>query len=191
MTHELLKSRGNKPRTGKVIVCICGKEFYVRPAAIRANNYCSKACFAEGLKSAILKNCTVCAKEYRVHKSQEKHRGESRYCSRKCLGINQSARQMGENNPSWKGGISTEHHRIRQSKKFKDWRVAVFTRDNYTCQHCGVHGGYLEPDHIKPFAYFPELRFELSNGRTLCKPCHKETDTYGVKAKRLYAKHKN
>lgn len=178
-------------RTGVTKVCNCGKEFYVKPAEIRANNYCSRRCSADALMTARIKTCSICSKEYRVYISQEYYRGESKYCSHKCRGVQQSINQLGANNPGWRGGISTEHHRIRQSKKFKDWRVAVFERDNYTCQHCGVRGGYLEPDHIKPFAYFPELRFELSNGRTLCKPCHKETDTYGVKAKRLYAKHKN
>ena len=39
--------------------------------------------------------------------------------------------------------------------------------------YCGQVGGYLEADHIKPFSLYPELRFELSNGRTYCKPCHK------------------
>lgn len=99
-----------------------------------------------------------------------------------------SLTQVGLKNPSWKNGVSKENHRIRQSKAFKEWRAAVFERDNYTCTECGIRGGYLEPDHIKPFAYFKELRFDLNNGRTLCKPCHKKTDTYGNKAKELYGK---
>jgi 5-methylcytosine-specific restriction endonuclease McrA len=57
-------------------------------------------------------------------------------------------------------------------------RVKIFERDNYICQLCFKRGGKLQADHIKPFAFFPKLRFILSNGRTLCINCHKTTDTY-------------
>lgn len=89
--------------------------------------------------------------------------------------------KRGENSHSWKGGISKENHRIRQSFEYKEWRKAVFVRDDYTCCFCGRRGVYLEADHIKPFAYFRELRFDVSNGRTLCKPCHLKTNTYGAR----------
>lgn len=90
----------------------------------------------------------------------------------------------GENNMNWKGGITPIYKKIRESFEYEEWRKVVFERDNYTCQHCKQVGGYLEADHIKPFAYFPELRFEIKNGRTLCKPCHKRTDTYMGRARR-------
>jgi hypothetical protein len=76
----------------------------------------------------------------------------------------------------WKGGITPINMQIRNSPESKLWRTAVFTRDNYTCIWCGRRGVTLHADHIKPFALFPELRFELSNGRTLCAPCHRKTD---------------
>jgi len=60
------------------------------------------------------------------------------------------------------------------SFEYKLWRTAVFERDKYTCVWCG-HKGYVEADHIKPFALFPELRFAIDNGRTLCRPCHVTT----------------
>lgn len=49
------------------------------------------------------------------------------------------------------------------------------TSNSYTCCFCGKRGGDLEADHIKPWAYFPELRYDLGNGRTLCVLCHRST----------------
>lgn len=79
---------------------------------------------------------------------------------------------MREKNVNWRGGITPINKKIRESIEYEEWRKSVFERDNYTCLGCFQIGGYLQADHIKPFAYFPELRFELSNGRTLCKDCH-------------------
>jgi len=94
----------------------------------------------------------------------------------------------GKNNPLWKGGITPVNIAIRTSLEYKIWRRGVFERDNYTCVWCGMKGnqtgGYLEADHIKPFAYYPELRFALDNGRTLCTKCHRSTDTWGAGIKR-------
>lgn len=84
----------------------------------------------------------------------------------------------GSKHPNWKGGKTTEKARIRYSPEYKNWRKAVFNRDDYTCQDCGIRGTELQAHHIKSFAYFPELRFEISNGATLCVSCHKKTPNY-------------
>lgn len=87
--------------------------------------------------------------------------------------------ENGEKHPNWKGGISPENKVIRRSNEFKEWRLKVFERDKYTCQVCKIKGNELHPHHIKPFCDYPELRFDVSNGQTLCKDCHKKTDTWG------------
>ncbi|HEX9061347.1 MAG TPA: HNH endonuclease [Clostridia bacterium] len=86
-------------------------------------------------------------------------------------------------------GLTSQHERIRKSKDYILWRTAVFIRDEYTCQSCGVKNKnglgktiVLQVDHIKPFSLYPELRLAIDNGRTLCEGCHKKTDTFGVKA---------
>lgn len=101
-----------------------------------------------------------------------------------------SVRYKGENGPGWKGGITPINKIIRASSEYKLWRNAVFTRDKFTCIWCGTRfikgitgDVILNADHIKLFALFPELRFAIDNGRTLCLPCHKTTDTY---AGRIY-----
>ena len=92
---------------------------------------------------------------------------------------------FGDKNHAWKGGITPINKKIRDSIEYKLWRTAVFKRDNYTCVWCGDNtGGNLNADHIKPFAYYPELRFVIDNGRTLCVKCHKTTYNYLWKGKK-------
>lgn len=100
-----------------------------------------------------------------------------------------SEAKRGDKTHLWKGGITPINKIIRTSLEYRLWREAVFKRDNWTCVWCGVRGGALNADHVKPFAFFPKLRFELSNGRTLCVLCHKTTDTYASKIsyKKIYA----
>lgn len=61
----------------------------------------------------------------------------------------------------------------RNSSRYRNWRKKVFERDNFTCQHCGQRGGELNAHHVKPFAKYKKLRFEVDNGLTLCVSCHR------------------
>jgi hypothetical protein len=93
----------------------------------------------------------------------------------------------GKNAPNWQGGKTKLSKQIKNSLEYKNWRRAVFERDNYTCVICGARNGNgkkieLNADHIKPFCNYPELRFVLDNGRTLCRSCHLKTETFGNKA---------
>ncbi|MCK9355133.1 MAG: NUMOD3 domain-containing DNA-binding protein [Gallionella sp.] len=90
--------------------------------------------------------------------------------------------RRGSLSPKWKGGLTAKHLIVRGSLEYRLWREAVFKRDSYTCIKCGDNrGGNLEADHIKPFSLYPELRFAIDNGRTLCHSCHQQTDTYGYR----------
>ena len=62
---------------------------------------------------------------------------------------------------------------IRNSEDYKRWRTAVFENDNWTCQDCGARGVYLNAHHLFPWRDFPEVRYEVWNGETLCVECHK------------------
>lgn len=92
-----------------------------------------------------------------------------------------SVAQSGEKHWNWRGGISPENHLLRKGLKYKIWREKVFERDNFTCYECGARNGkgkniYLEADHILPFAHsgYKSYRFEVWNGRTLCRECHRK-----------------
>ena len=88
--------------------------------------------------------------------------------------------KSGENHPRWiKDRTSVmEKHRLRGTYEWKEWRSKVFERDLYTCQICNKSGCYLEAHHIKSFSEYPKLRFEISNGITLCQDCHIKIDKF-------------
>ena len=93
--------------------------------------------------------------------------------------------RSGKNNPMWRGGITSKNEVFRKSMEYRLWRESVFIRDDYTCQICNNRGGEIHADHIKPFAYYPELRLSIDNGRTLCVACHRNTETYSNRFKKL------
>lgn len=91
--------------------------------------------------------------------------------------------KRGPNSYNWKGGTyETERKAFEHKIEYKQWRLDVFKRDDYTCQNCKKRGGKLNADHIKSYILYPDLRLDLNNGRTLCIPCHKKTETYGYKS---------
>jgi hypothetical protein len=79
---------------------------------------------------------------------------------------------MGENHFNWRGGISKNVHSIDEPQ-YKFWRKSVFERDNYKCkvnnQDCC---SYVEAHHILPWRDYPELRYNINNGITLCRAHH-------------------
>lgn len=81
--------------------------------------------------------------------------------------------QRGEKHPRYKG-TRGERQVAMGRYQYSQWRKAIFERDNYTCQQCGKCGGRLNAHHIKEWKNFPELRYALENGITLCATCHKK-----------------
>lgn len=132
------------------------------------------------------KFCLVCSTKIIPRRYASKISIPKKFCSRGCFHKSR-IEAKGKLAPNYKDGRCNERLLIRASLEMRNWRKSVFHRDNYTCQECGDDkGGNLQADHIKPFALFPELRFEISNGRTLCKNCHKVTPTYGFS--KMYVK---
>lgn len=139
------------------------KENMVPPA--RKGIKLSKPIWNKGLRyGGVITTCPECEEAFRIQEYRILKATQPLYCSKPCRS---------------KNCVTPENKRIRRSKEFANWRKAVFERDDYTCQFCGARGTELHPDHIKQFAYYPELRFDLDNGRTLCAPCHRATPTWG------------
>jgi len=82
--------------------------------------------------------------------------------------------RSGENNNRWNPNLTDDdRERERNCPENREWIKAVFKIDDHTCQKCLVRGGELVAHHILPWALFPELRFDVENGITLCRSCHK------------------
>lgn len=96
-----------------------------------------------------------------------------------------------EKHHNWNGGASRGYKQgYRKNLLYRQWRTFVFERDNYTCQECGKRGGvYITAHHIKSWAKYPEFRYDVDNGTTLCEECHKLTDNYagrGIKKEKIF-----
>jgi len=140
----------------------CGKKYQRRPSY--PSRYCSHKCSTDAnMRPPQL--CETCGREYRV-----KYR-KQRFCSHKCY-AKWLVTQTGDKAGGWKDGSTKEHKLERNRIFYRQWRDAVFARDSWVCQDCGKHGDYLHAHHVFPFAEFPEHRFDIWNGTTLCLPCH-------------------
>lgn len=156
--------------------CSCGNKFYETQSRIDSGRgkYCSRDCGYKyrvrpsGLKYKIVKENKAWFKEDVIPPTAWKP-GET----------------ANKNNPNWKGGITgpispSKLEKQRLSSKVKKWKRQVIKRDGRICSMCKSTDN-IEVDHIKPWSTYPELRFDLSNGRVLCNNCHRQTDSYGVR----------
>lgn len=129
--------------------------------------------------------CVVCKKDFKPLVSKNK------YCSRPCywsisnkcrIGSKRSMEtrmklskgKQKELNPNWRGGVSSIRLKLIDSMNYKQWRAAVFERDDYTCRKCNRRGGKLNADHIVPYFKDQNKIYDLDNGQTLCVECHTE-----------------
>lgn len=161
------------------------------PALYKNRNYCCQKCWFHR-NPQLSKLCAYCKDEFFKPRRMPISRwNEQNCCSQSCAGSMKDNSHLkkwhkkGSESLMWKGGLTSEKNNIYNSKEYKQWRELVFKRDRWTCQICNKNKIPIEADHIKPFAIFPELRFDISNGRTLCESCHRETETYAIPFNRL------
>lgn len=207
--NKMHKEKNPNWRGGKDITClICKKLFWVKPSHINKRKCCSTECSAQLCKNTgrmagsnnpaygspiIELKCNKCSKLFTILKRKSSNR---KVCSKKCAAsIARENRNMfgssnpnfgngdkikRERNPNWKNGQTYKIKLIRKSSDYKKLIKMVKFRDGFQCIQCGACDS-LEVDHIKPIAKNIELALDINNCRTLCKPCHIKTDTYGNK----------
>jgi len=159
----------------------------------KVNRFCSLECWynfrcpTRRLLKSEAKRCEMCNHTLSKKRNRSlKEFNKQRFCSNVCR-VSWKKTEVYSNSLSeaitkWyrKNGISGPIDQSdRYTSKYKFWRRVVLERDKHSCQECYDCESPLHVDHIKPFALFRHLRFDPSNGRTLCVSCHKNTKTYG------------
>ena len=178
------KGRKLNPDVEKICQNIkCSKPFIVPYNRINTAKYCSRKCLCtcngimvgklgllKGIKRAFIKH------PWNI-KISEKRRGKP------------SLKIRGENNWNWKGGISSLNNKISSCINSMEWTRDVYKRDDWTCVKCDKRGGDLCAHHIRPFSVIIKQNniksledadkcdelWDINNGQTLCKNCHKKT----------------
>jgi 5-methylcytosine-specific restriction endonuclease McrA len=113
-----------------------------------------------------VKRCQLCGKEFTQRPTEAiSSFWKRKFCSHACGWIGQKY-NSGPDHPNWTGG-----KRLRDSRH-ATWAQKVLIRDNATCQKCGAVGVQMHAHHIKPFIDNEALRYDISNGLTLCTKCH-------------------
>lgn len=170
--HPLLKSKGNKPRTGKVKYCEqCGKEVYRSPSEV-SKKYCSFKCYnsvvQENKKTRKL-TCKMCKKEFTVYPSEadrsKYNRTNRKFCSTKC-------------DKEYKKRQSAKPEARSKKRQMRSGRMRsldnlfskiIRTRDG-KCLYCGTTEN-LQCSHVLPRTYL-SVRWNLDNAITLCYKHH-------------------
>ncbi len=154
-------------------ICECQKEVIVRGDRLRSGKTRSCGCLRDDTTQKLAKErCGKLSSMYGIKGSLHPRYSKGGFSNKGEL--NPMYGKRGYLSPSWKGGLTPKNDIIRHSTKYKEWRKTVFERDNYTCQNCNKRGGNIHAHHIKQFATYPELRFDINNGITLCEKCHKK-----------------
>jgi len=134
----------------------CGTTVVRYPSAIADGaRFCSRKCSSKHKKRTVtitFLRCQQCGKIKVYTKGQER----KQFCSRACM---YASRKRSTNRP-------TGH-----TAEYKRWVRAVTERDR-ECVRCGRSDIEMHAHHKQPWAFHPELRFDISNGELLCVDCH-------------------
>ena len=181
-------------KNGLTKICpICNTQFY-RPKCLLRIKTCSKKCgyinkrgksvkhsgqFKKGfvpwnkgkkqyphVTEAVIKSVTGNTfRRGKVLSEETKHK----------ISASRKGKATGVGNPKWikdRTKVKKSRHHAYDTE-YKIWMRKVKNRDDWKCQISNSNcSGLLEAHHILPWAKFPELRYELNNGITLCRFHH-------------------
>ena len=190
---DALLSKGSNKRV-EVICPFCGehrfpKFFYTERAGHTLCLYCSKTlnCYASIIGETFGRLFIICFDEYKVkgkrrvstflaicecgkiktYESNNITRHKTKSCG--CLSIEKLS---GKNNVNWNPNLSDEEREKGRCGSVRSWAKRVKKRDKNFCQVCGSEENLIA-HHLNNYADNPNLRFNLKNGGTMCRECHR------------------
>lgn len=150
------------------VMCGCGN-----PKSKYRSLHC-RSCAAKinarkrGMGGFIYPKCGTCFKVLAARRAK--------YCN-KCKG---AAYNSGNKHYKWIEDRSKIKRQLeRNNPNDKQWKLSVYRRDKFKCKMSNPDcKGQLEAHHILSWREYPELRYEINNGITLCRFHHplKEKD---------------
>lgn len=79
----------------------------------------------------------------------------------------------GEKHPQWKGGVAgAKRKNERNDPAYRSWMTTIKRRDKKCQLKDNKCEGYLVVHHILPWSKYPEERYNINNGITLCQFHH-------------------
>ena len=190
--NPLLKSRLYKPRTGKVFTCpICSKDFYRSPFHTEypkgvQKRYCSRLCANKGMMIREELVCRNCGKMYECRLSQQKWRGNSRYCSLKCRIAYKHINYVKQK------GINRKKNSVLKKHLWMYFSQYIRQRDNGICISCGKKDYWRKMDagHYVPKTAGLSLYFHEQNVHCQCTYCnrwmHGNLSRYAIALRKRY-----
>lgn len=188
-------------RTPNAECLLCGKPLYRRPYELAKTRFAAcmlhraEAQKVAGITEAQQAGLKLGRPKGTNHRAGYKHREESKrkaseshrlWCeANPDKVVARSAKTRGERHRLWKGGIAKLNLSIRQMTENRRWMDAIKARDG-SCVRCGSTDR-LESHHKKGLGELiaelgiasrddarrhAAVLWDLSNGETLCEPCH-------------------
>lgn len=152
-----MKVANEKPKIEKT--CHCGKIFFVKPSLNRVKS-CSRSC----------------ASKIRPHNMKGKNMSEE---AKEKMRVAHQKRLLQLKNNGLNHWNYLEDRSLlkkqdrRNDSLYKDWRKNVWLRDNFRCKIANPDcSGRIEAHHILSWSEYPELRYQINNGITLCHAHH-------------------
>lgn len=139
-------------------LCKCGERKIAR------SNFCTKCYHKSRIGSGIgPKRCHGCGIQFKDYVKKTF-----------CLNCYNNNRPKGEKHPNFNSNLS-DKDRVKHShsQSFREWLLCVKKRDEFKCRVCGFNKGkILCSHHLDGWNKFPDKRFIIENGITLCRHCH-------------------